>query len=200
LPETPIAGEPGRNILLGQEVVYDGKRQGDEFPELYAVFPYRLYALGIPNLDIGRPTFERYAPPQPRSAYPCEGKIGGWRQIPIQAAFVGKAGQVARMIASSFASHHRDSRFPASWGPDQDWIPDQCPGGVSMMTLEAMLLQADGRKIYVFPAWPKVWDVNFKLHAPYNTTVEGELRNGKVTSLKVTPKSRAAEVVNMQAK
>jgi hypothetical protein len=50
------------------------------------------------------------------------------------------------------------------------------------------------------PAWPKNWDVSFKLHAPYNTTVEGELRNGKMLSLKVTPQSRAADVVNMLAK
>jgi len=30
--------------------------------------------------------------------------------------------------------------------------------------------------------------------------VEGELRNGKVTALTVTPKSRTADVVNMLAK
>jgi len=62
-----------------------------------------------------------------------------------------------------------------------------------------MLLQSDGQKIYVLPAWPKSWNVSFKLHAPYNTTVEGELRNGKLQSLKVTPQSRAADVVNMLA-
>jgi hypothetical protein len=42
--------------------------------------------------------------------------------------------------------------------------------------------------------------VNFKLHALYNTTVEGELRGGKVVSLKVTPKSREADMVNMLGK
>ncbi len=39
--------------------------------------------------------------------------------------------------------------------------------------------------------------LNFKLHALYNTTVEGELRGGKVVSLKVTPQSREADVINM---
>ena len=67
-----------------------------------------------------------------------------------------------------------------------------------MMTLQAMLLQSDGRKIYLFPAWPNQWDVNFKLHVPYNTTVEGDLRDGTLISLKVT-QSRAADVVNMPA-
>jgi hypothetical protein len=66
-----------------------------------------------------------------------------------------------------------------------------------MTTLQAMILQAEGKKIYLFPAWPKSWDVNFKLHALYNTTVEGELRNGKLLSLKVTPKSREVDILNM---
>ena len=69
-----------------------------------------------------------------------------------------------------------------------------------MTALQAMLLQVDGKKIYLFPAWPKDWDVNFKLHALYNTTVEGELRDGKVVSLKVKPKSRTTDLVNMLEK
>jgi hypothetical protein len=54
-----------------------------------------------------------------------------------------------------------------------------------------------GGKIFLLPAWPKNWNASFKLHAPQNTTIEGEVRDGKVTSLKVTPKSREADVVNM---
>jgi hypothetical protein len=44
------------------------------------------------------------------------------------------------------------------------------------------------------------WDAEFNLYAPYNTTVERELRDGKVTSLTGAPKSRTADVVNMLAK
>ena len=39
---------------------------------------------------------------------------------------------------------------------------------------------------FVLPAWPKSWDVEFKLHAG-RTTVEGVYRSGKFESLKVTP-------------
>ena len=53
-----------------------------------------------------------------------------------------------------------------------------------MIGLQEMLLQTDDKKLYLFPAWPKDWDVHFKLHAPYQTTVEGILRNGKVETLK----------------
>lgn len=63
-----------------------------------------------------------------------------------------------------------------------------------MIGLQEMLLQTSGDKILLFPAWPKEWDVNFKLHAPKNTTVECHLENGEITSLKVEPKSREADV------
>ena len=66
-----------------------------------------------------------------------------------------------------------------------------------MTTLQTMLLQSDGKKIYVLPAWPKKWDVSFKLHAPYNTTVEGKFKAGKLEKLTVTPEARRKDVVNM---
>jgi hypothetical protein len=60
-----------------------------------------------------------------------------------------------------------------------------------------MMMQTDGKKITLFPAWPKDWDVHFKLHAPYQTTVEGVLKGGKVVSLKVLPVERMKDVVVM---
>ena len=36
----------------------------------------------------------------------------------------------------------------------------------------------------------------FKLHAPYQTTVEGREENGKVGNLKVSPESRIKDIVN----
>jgi len=194
LPEVPMSGEGDKKVLVAAEVIRD--RQGDEQPELYGVFPYRLYAVGTPGFEIGRRSVEKYVPEQIQTKYPFDGKIGGWRLNSIQAAYVGKADQAARMVVSNFASVDSRSRFPAFWGPNQVWTPDISHGGVSMTTLQAMLLQVEGKKIYLFPAWPKTWDVNFKLHALYNTTVEGELRNGKVISLKVTPKSRTADIIN----
>ena len=49
--------------------------------------------------------------------------------------------------------------------------------------------KAEGRR------WPKEWDVDFKLHAPGNTTVEGVLKIGKLTKLKVTPESRKKDLL-----
>jgi hypothetical protein len=58
-----------------------------------------------------------------------------------------------------------------------------------------MVMQTDGDRIYVLPAWPADWDVSFKLHAPRNTVVEGVYRHGKLEQLKVTPSARRADVV-----
>ena len=60
--------------------------------------------------------------------------------------------------------------------------------------LQAMLLQTDGRKIFLLPAWPKDWNVDFRLYAPQQTLVEGVYRDGRMVSLKVTPESRRADV------
>jgi hypothetical protein len=76
-------------------------------------------------------------------------------------------------------------------------VPDHNWGGSGMIGLQEMLLQTDEKNILLFPAWPKNLDVHFKLHAPYNTTVEAELKDGKLIMLKVLPESRKADVVLM---
>jgi hypothetical protein len=85
-------------------------------------------------------------------------------------------------------------RFPTFWGPGFDWVPDHNWGGSGMIGLQEMLLQTDGKRVLLFPAWPKEIDVHFKLHAPYNTTVEVELKGGKVIMMKVLPAERVKDV------
>jgi hypothetical protein len=55
-------------------------------------------------------------------------------------------------------------------------------------------MQTNGREILLFPAWPKDCEADFKLHAPYETTVEGRVVRGKLVDLKVTPENRKADV------
>ena len=64
-----------------------------------------------------------------------------------------------------------------------------------METLQLMLLQPVGDKLLLLPAWPKAWDVDFKLHAPRRTTVECIYRHGRIERLAVAPESRRADVV-----
>jgi hypothetical protein len=112
-------------------------------------------------------------------------------------AYLGLDDDARKHIVNRAGNHHKGSRFPAFWGPNYDWIPDQDHGGVLTRSLQAMLMQADpySRKIYLMPAWPKNWDCDFKLHAPYRTIVEGRIKDGKVTDLKVTPSSRRKDII-----
>ena len=68
-----------------------------------------------------------------------------------------------------------------------------------MIGLQEMLMQVDDKKILLFPAWPKDWDVHFKLHAPYNTTVEATLKDGKIVDMKVLPEERRKDITVMLA-
>ena len=64
-----------------------------------------------------------------------------------------------------------------------------------MKAFQSMLLQTDGKQIFLLPAWPKDWDVEFKLHAPQQTVIEGIYRDGKLASLRVTPEARRRDLV-----
>jgi hypothetical protein len=55
-------------------------------------------------------------------------------------------------------------------------------------------MQTLGETIHLLPAWPKTWDVDFKLHAPRQTSVEGCVRNGEFVSLKIVPEERREDV------
>jgi len=189
VPPLPMAEANGKKYVLGAAKVFGG-RGNSENPELYAVFPFRLYGVGKPDLDVGRLTFARRA---------VKGN-NGWRQDDTQAALLGLADVAAGYVAGRAKNKHGGSRFPAFWGPNMDWIPDQDHGGNLMMATQSMLLQADDGKIHLLPAWPKTWDVDFKLHAPQRTTVQGSVRGGELTELKVTPESRKRDVVTMKPK
>ena len=184
VPPLPMGEDKGKKYLLGAAKIHGG-RGNSENPELYAVFPFRLYGIGKPDLDIGRLTFERRK---------VKGN-NGWRQDDTQAALLGLTDTAANYIVGRARNKHRASRFPAFWGPNMDWIPDQDHGGNLLMGLQAMILQADDGKIQLLPAWPKHWDLDFKLHAPKRTTLEGVVRGGKLERLVVLPAGREKDVV-----
>jgi alpha-L-fucosidase 2 len=114
-------------------------------------------------------------------------------------AYLGLTQDVRAALGSRARRHDPTQRFPAFWGPNYDWTPDQCHGGVLLRTFQTMLLQTDGRRIVLMPAWPRQWEADFKLHAPFATVVEGKIRKGQVVDLVVTPKERAADVVIVPA-
>jgi hypothetical protein len=160
-----------------------------ETPQLYPVFPWGIYGVGKPGLDTAINTYQ-----YDTDALKFRSHVG-WKQDQIFAARLGLTAEASRLILLKLGNSGR--RFPAFWGPGYDWVPDHNWGGAGMIGLQEMLMQDNGHQIYLFPAWPKDWDVHFKLYAPYQTVVEGKLQNGKLQYLEVTPKSRTADVVNM---
>ena len=182
LPEVALREKGGRKFVL--PALEFSKKQNAENPELYAVFPYRLYGVGKPRLEIGLETWKRRLHPGP----------GGWNQDPIQAALLGLRETAADMTARNFVTWDPGSRFCGFWGPNYDWIPDQDHGCVAMTAFQRMVMQCEGRRILLLPAWPTEWDVEFKLHAPLQTTVEGEFKGGKLLRLNVLPETRRGDV------
>ncbi|MBV7331838.1 hypothetical protein KFU94_27140 [Chloroflexi bacterium TSY] len=195
-PELPIHEVDGTPMLAPADAFDDLRNV--EHPELYAVFPFRLIAFNRPDLHLGLAALEHRSP---------QGHYG-WRQDDLFMTYLGLAEEARTALVHRARLQNHDalaasnperampnhSRFPAFWGPNYDWFPDQCHSGVFATTLQTMLLQCDGQQIYLFPAWPADWDVEFKLHAPYNTVVEGRYVNGKLQHLVITPPERAEDV------
>jgi len=126
-----------------------------------------------------------------------------WMPTWADMAALGLTKEAAMRGIAKLSDQASCCRFPAFFGPGHDWMPDHNWGGSAMVGLQEMLLAPEPGptgKLNLFPAWPADWDVDFKLHAPGPTIVEAVLRGGKLTSLKVSPESRAKDIVNWLGK
>ena len=175
-----------RDSMIQPALHYE-RVQNVETTQLYPVFPWRIYGVGRPGLEIARKTYW-----QGDHAQQFRSHVG-WKQDLIWAACLGLTDEAYRLLKLKMADGPH--RFPAFWGPGFDWTPDHNWGGSAMTGLQEMLLQEVDNKLYLFPAWPKNHNIRFKLHASRGTTVEAELRNGKLVNLKVTPKEREVDIV-----
>jgi len=187
LPELPVGEHNGKPVLLPYTGPQTVKGHNLENPELYAVYPFRLYGTSKPDLPLAINTFE---------ARKFKDK-GCWVQDPIQAAMLGLTDVAQTYVTFALTRKEPTLKFPAFWATAHDYAPDEDNGGNGENGLQQMLMQTDGRKIFLLPAWPKNWNADFKLNAPYGTTVQGKVENGKITNLVVIPASRMQDVVDM---
>jgi alpha-L-fucosidase 2 len=187
LPELPVGNEDGKPVLLPYTGPQAVQGHNLENPELYAIYPFRIYGLSKPDLQLAINTF---------NARKFKDK-GCWVQDPIQAAMLGLADDARAYVTFNLTRRESTLKFPAFWATGHDYAPDEDNGGNGENGLQQMLLQTDGKKIILLPAWPKGWSADFKLNAPYNTTIQGRVENGKMTSLVITPASRMADVVDL---
>jgi len=195
LPELPTGEKNGTRILLPAKS-YEKYYNKWELPELYAAWPYRLHSVTRPGTAaIAQATWDNL----PGDRAEKVTRDYSWMPVVVNMAAIGNTPEAARRVIDKLSNTAApQARFPAFFGPGHDWVPDHNWGGSGMVGLQEMLLAADpygNGKIYLLPAWPKDWNVNFKLHAPQQTTVEASVKNGKIVSLKVTPESRKKDVM-----
>jgi hypothetical protein len=175
LPEIRTREIDGRTVI--SPAWHWERINNQESPQLYPVWPWGIYGIGKPDLDVAINTY-LYDP----HAVHYRNHIS-WHQDAIFAARLGLAEEAKLQIIKKLEDSGR--RFPAFWGPGHDWTPDHNWGGSGMVALQEMLLQNNGEEILLLPAWPKDWDVHFKLHAPRGKVVECKYINGEIKKYKI---------------
>ena len=204
IPNIPTSRRDGHQVISLAES-WEKIANPNEFPQLYAIFPFHRYGMGLPDLELARDTWRYGAFDQK-----IQKESMCWKYGNIAVADLGLAQEAKDYALKKFLYPYGNdgsisnygncarfkARFPAFWVTYPfDAFPDMDHGGCSMIGLQEMLMQTPGDKIILLPAWPREWDVDFKLHAPRQTVVEAKVRGGKIVSLIVTPKTRLKDVV-----
>ncbi len=172
-----------KQILAPAAVI--GNQHNVENPQLYAVFPYRIFGVGRPQLEMARLSYKF----RHNRGNVC------WMQDEIFAAHLGLVEEAQRGLSVRVSNKDQATRFTGFAKSPWETFPDIDGGSVMMIAFQAMLLQTDGDKLLLLPAWPGEWDVQFKLHAPNQTTVEGDFIDSKLVRLHVDPASRKQDII-----
>lgn len=153
LPKLPMGKKGFKKVVLPFRKNVDKVKLNCENPELYTVFPYGIYKVGEKDLNIGINTFKKR-----KEKASC-----GWQQHGIQAAFLGLKKETLKEITRNCENTNKNCIFPAFYGPNYDWLPDQDNGSVMNIAILKALVQSNSEKIFLFPAWDKNISVSFRL-------------------------------------
>lgn len=178
LPPIPTGTSVNNLPCLKPAQTYGGTHNGENVA-LWAVFPYRLYGPGRPDLERAVETYW---------TRPFKSDQTSWPHDSVHAAALGLADEAKARLMGKLNACEGAVRFPAFWRVG-DWMPDVQAGGVMAITLQDMLLQRNGSELLALPAWPSGWDVSFRLHAPSRRTVECTYANGGFQEIDVTQTS-----------
>jgi len=162
--------------------------QVGESPEIYALFPFRCYGLALGSKDVAQWTMKtRYA--KDTFGDRC------WTQDQIGHAMAGNTAEAAAGLVQRFRWATNAVRMPLYGNEVTDGIPDWDHFGSGSIALQRMLAQEGNGKIYLLPAWPSEWDVDFKLHLSGGTVLTGTVKDGKLEKWDITPAARKRDVV-----
>jgi hypothetical protein len=169
LPEIPMVVKSGKTCI---DFAYEHNNMilNTENPELYAVFPHRIFGIGKANLQTAVNSYEQRV---------FKGSWG-WIQDDIQAACLGLADEAALAIARRSKHVSLFAKFVGTWGRNNDECPDFDHASVLVVAIQKMLFHAEGDDLLLLPAWPDYWDVEFKLNIPGNKVIECSVVKGKL--------------------
>jgi hypothetical protein len=184
LPDMPTAVVNGHTVLVPTA---EHKNFSWHMPSMYPLYPYDLFPLGKPGIALPRDTFLHAIGEKERMDHRA------WIQGVVHFARLGMADGAKELLVRKL--DNGPYRFPAFWPPDIDHAPDHNWGGMAMIGLQEMLMQTTDDRILLLPAWPKDWEVDFKLHAPGKTVVEATVKDGNITRQNVRPAARERDVV-----
>lgn len=175
LPDIPLGSDNEKRYILPAEEF--SNKMNAENGELYPVFPFNLYGKAYGNEEIVINTMERRTV---KDAFGCT----CWTQDQIDWAYGGDCSKVVEGLEKRFRTSSTQCRFPMYGKEGPDSCPDFDHFGSGSIAFQKMLVQETPEKIYLFPAWPLSWDVDFKIHSSHGE-IKCSLRNGKITSLKI---------------
>ena len=189
LPALPTHTLDGKTAIAPAESWE--KSKNFENGELYPVFPFPVHGLAHGTAGMVKTTMEQR---RFKDSFEC----GCWTQDQIDWALAGNAAEAAAGLVRRFRKASKMCRFPLYGREGPDSCPDFDHFGSGSIALQRMLVQEGKGKIFLLPAWPAAWDVDFKLHVSNGGTIHGIVRDGQLTQWNIEPASRRNEVVVCQ--
>ncbi|MEI8235110.1 MAG: DUF5703 domain-containing protein [Verrucomicrobiota bacterium] len=190
IPAVPMQTIEGQQALAPGD--YWAEKHNGENAELYPVFPFRCYGFALGTKDLVERTVQHRT-----SKNTFDGTC--WNQDQIDWALAGNAQEAAAGLVRRFRYASTSCRLPL-FGESADGVPEDGPG-CGAIAFQRMLAQEGNGKIYLLPAWPAAWDVEFKLHLMHGAVVTGTVKNGQMIHWDIQPASlkKNVEVCQPQA-
>ncbi|VGO18815.1 DUF5703 domain-containing protein [Pontiella sulfatireligans] len=186
IPEVHLQEIEGRMAIV--PALEWSVKKNTEIPELYPLFPFTRFSAALGTKDIAEWTMENRIEKNARD-YKC------WTQDQIGWAYAGNAAEAQDGLIRRFLHTSPRCRFPLYGSQNPDSCPDFDHFGSGSIALQRMLVQEAAGEIHLLPAWPKTWDVDFKLHLSGNAVITGLVKDGKLQQWAIEPASRSKNVV-----
>ncbi len=110
-----------------------------------------------------------------------------------------RVGLTTAKVEAGKTTHNfaRGGRFSGSWGADFANLPKKATADPLADALRDMIVEAQGGKMRLFPAWPSQLDVSFRLALSGNRRIEVVYEGGKFVEIEVWPKDQTGNVIGV---